>query len=294
VCDTVAVMAVPPAGPVPGTADDDRVLRALATTGYGHFTTMLVSEGRVRGLDLHLERLDRDCRVLFGTGLDREAVRARIAAAAPAGGEAVVRVSVADPAIGLATVGAPADPRVAVTTRPAPGAAPAPLRVRTVAHRRYLPEVKSAGLFPTMHLRRTASRDGFDDVLFTDGAGTVLEGSTWNAGFVTGNRIVWAAGPVLAGITRTLVQDALHAAGRPAGLDGRDGPAALDGLDDLDDVEETVGTADLPGFEAAFATNASGFRPVAAVDGTRFPAGHRVVAALARLYAALPGTALLR
>jgi branched-subunit amino acid aminotransferase/4-amino-4-deoxychorismate lyase len=44
--------------------------QTLALTNYGHFTTFRVDSGRVRGLTLHLDRLDRDCRAVFGVPLD--------------------------------------------------------------------------------------------------------------------------------------------------------------------------------------------------------------------------------
>lgn len=56
----------------PVTADD---LASLALYNYGHFTSMLVSDGRVRGLSFHLRRLVNDCRTLFATDLDRSTVR---------------------------------------------------------------------------------------------------------------------------------------------------------------------------------------------------------------------------
>ncbi|MEK8144253.1 aminotransferase class IV [Streptomyces sp. M10(2022)] len=58
-------------------------LQTLALTNYGHFTSMRVDEGRVRGLSLHLERLRRDCRSLFGVDLDLQRVRELARRAAP-------------------------------------------------------------------------------------------------------------------------------------------------------------------------------------------------------------------
>ena len=37
-------------------------LQTLALINYGHFTSMRIEGGRVRGLSHHLERLARDCR----------------------------------------------------------------------------------------------------------------------------------------------------------------------------------------------------------------------------------------
>jgi hypothetical protein len=44
-------------------------LHHLALANYGHFTAMQVRDGRVRGLSLHLARLDGATQELFGTGL---------------------------------------------------------------------------------------------------------------------------------------------------------------------------------------------------------------------------------
>src|SRR4051794_30508228 len=56
---------------VPVEADE---LKALALTNYGHFTSMRVDDGRVRGLALHMNRLVRDCRTVFDTELDPDHV----------------------------------------------------------------------------------------------------------------------------------------------------------------------------------------------------------------------------
>ncbi|MFD9150377.1 aminotransferase class IV [Streptomyces diastaticus] len=244
-------------------------LAALALTNYGHFTTLLVEDGRVRGLDLHLERLIRDCRTLFDAALDPGRVRALARRAAPERGRRTVRITVFDPALNLGSIGAQARPRVLVTARPAPGMEPGPLRVRSVVHRRDLPEVKSVGLCPTLRLRRRAQREGYDDVLFTGSDGQILEGGTWNIGLVRDGQVVWPGGDVLAGTTRTLLR---RAAGDPTAL---------------------VDLSELDSYEAVFATNAAtGVRPVTGIDDREFPAAHPAVTRLAEIHRALPSTPL--
>jgi branched-subunit amino acid aminotransferase/4-amino-4-deoxychorismate lyase len=49
-----------------------------AIVNDGHFTAMQVRGGAVRGLRLHLARLDSATRELFWTGLDGELVRAHV------------------------------------------------------------------------------------------------------------------------------------------------------------------------------------------------------------------------
>ncbi|WP_405016786.1 aminotransferase class IV [Kitasatospora sp. NBC_00070] len=243
-------------------------LQALALTNYGHFTTMRVTDGRVRGLTLHLDRLRRDCRALFDTELDLDLVRSYARRAVPAAGGVLLRVTVFDPALDLGSLGGRADPAVLVTTRPAgDGAVPPPLRVRSVRYVREQPEVKSVGLFGALRHRRAAQLAGYDDALFVDHAGAVSEGGTWNIGLVRGGEPVWPEAAYLPGTTLALLRGL-----RP----GR---------------REAVPVAGLAGYDAAFATNAAiGVRPIAAVDGVELAPGHPLIAELAAAYRALPGT----
>ncbi|MFJ1702949.1 aminotransferase class IV [Kitasatospora sp. NPDC088346] len=257
---------------------------ALALTNYGHFTTLRVEDGRVRGLGLHLARLVRDCRLVFGTELDPELVRTRLRealgrealgregagrrGAGPEGVPAVtVRVTVFDPALGLERPGGPADPQLLVTTRPAVGTAPPPLRVRTVEHRRDLPEVKHTGLFGLLHQRRLAQLAGFDDALLTGAGGLISEGTTWNVLFHDGRHLVAPEAECLPGVTEALLA-AAHGGPR------RTEPVTADGLER---------------FVAAFATNAGfGIRPIAQIDGVRFDPAHPLLGRLRAEYLALP------
>ncbi|WP_234347963.1 aminotransferase class IV [Streptomyces specialis] len=251
-----------------GLVDVD-ALQSLALTNYGHFTSMRVDDGRVRGLSLHLERLARDCRALFGTELDVERVRVLARRVVPGGGTGVVRVTIFDPALDLGHIGADAHPRVLVTVRPAAGSPAAPLRVRSAVHTRDTPAVKSVGLFASLRLRREAQRAGYDDVLFVNEQSAISEGATWNVGFVQGSRVVWPEAEYLPGTTMELLRQA-H-----------------------EHTTAAVPLADLPRYDAAFATNAAvGVRAISRIDGVTFPGNHDTVAALAERYSQLPGDPL--
>ena len=246
---------------------DSTALESLAMTGYGHFTTMRVENGAVRGLRLHLDRLVRDSAALFGAPVDPDAVRAAIRAeTAGAAGPVTVRVTVFDPALPLARPAAAADPRMHVTVRAAtPGRQPA-LRVRATRYVRDVPAVKHTGLFGALYERRRAQLSGYDDALFTDREGVITEGVTWNIGFVDGASLVWPMGPGLPGVTAALV-DAAH-----------DGPSRT----------EPVGLSRLAGMDAAFATNAAGgIRTISSIDGTEWSGDHPVLELLHKRYAGL-------
>ncbi|MFJ5231840.1 aminotransferase class IV [Kitasatospora sp. NPDC088391] len=247
----------------PVTADQ---LQALALTNYGHFTTMVVEDGRVRGLGLHLERLERDCAALFGVRPDRGRIREFARRRAPAAGAVAVRVTLFDPAIDLGSIGGRAEPRVLVTSRPVAAGAPGPLRVRTARFERELPEVKSVALFGALRQRRLAQQAGYDDALFVDASGAVTEGGTWNVGFLRGGEVLWPRGAYLAGTAMALLRAAVGGA------------------------EERVGP-ELAGVDGVFATNAAvGVRPVAVVDGREF--GVEGAARLRAAYLAVPGEPL--
>ncbi|MFD8460407.1 aminotransferase class IV [Streptomyces antimycoticus] len=243
-----------------------RELTALAMTNYGHFTTMRVEDGRVRGLSLHLDRLVRDCGVLFGTAPDRDRIRELARRAVTDATEPrTVRVTVYDPDLGLERPGAEARPGILVTTRPAASPSLPPLSVRTAPHRRDLPEVKHVGLFGLLRLRRLAQLDGYDDVLLTDDRGAVSEGATWNVGFFDGHRLLWPEAGCLPGVTRELLRR------------GHAGPQHT----------EPIGRDRFGELEAAFALSAGvGVRAIRSIDGVEFDPGHPVLDVLREEYAA--------
>ena len=244
-------------------------LQALALTNYGHFTSMRLEQGRVRGLALHLDRLVRDCRAVFGVDLDVERVREFARRAAPASGAGVIRVTIFDPGLEMGHIGADAHPHVLVTARAAGHLPLPPLRVRSVGYAREVPAVKSVGLFASLRHRRDAQRAGFDDALFVDEQSVISEGGTWNVGFVKDDRVIWPDAECLVGTTMELLRRAHgHTTAR-------------------------VGLADVAGFDAAFATNAAiGVRAISAVDDLVLPATHPLMEQLRNEYTELPGDLL--
>ncbi|WP_327065134.1 aminotransferase class IV [Kitasatospora sp. NBC_01250] len=263
---------------VNGAPASPEALQSLALTNYGHFTTMRVADGAVRGLSLHLARLVDDCRAVFGTALDPDRVRAFVRQEVGAhgahgthGAPVTVRVTVFDPALDLAHPGAGAEPAILVTTRAAGDAPPPPLRAKRFTVAREAAAVKHVGLFNQLRLRRQAQLAGFDDALFVAADGRIAEGGTWNIGFVdAAGTVVWPRAEVLPGVTMRLLQ----AAHRPT-------------------ATAPVTAAALPAMRAAFATNAAiGVRTVAAIDDLAFATDDPVLDELRRTYAQLPGEPL--
>ncbi|WP_416969744.1 aminotransferase class IV family protein [Streptomyces sp. 4F14] len=237
---------------VDGAEADDEDLKLLARASYAHFTSMQVRGGAVRGLDLHLVRLDTSTRELFGTGLDAERVRACLRHALAGGPQDVsARVTVFARALDAVARGEAVEPRIAVTVGAPAEAGSEPVRLRSVTYERDLPHVKHAATFGLTRQRRLAALAGYDDALFTDRRGRISEASVWNVCFYDGERVVWPEAAVLPGITMRLLQRGLEAKGVPS-------------------ERRALRLADLTPALSAFLTNSiDPALPVASVDGVR-------------------------
>jgi 4-amino-4-deoxychorismate lyase len=238
---------------------------------YGHFTAMLVLPGGVRGLSLHLERLDRDAKILFGHGIDGDEVRNRVHKALD-GHELPVnaRVTVFARQLPFDHMDDLPQPEFLVKVRPARQSRPADARVKSTVYARDLPQVKHIGTFGLFHQLRLAQQAGFDDALFVDEDGRIAEGTVWNVCFYDGEQVIWPEAPALPGVEMTLLQDGLRRTG--IRYETRD-----------------VRLSDISGFRSAFMTNAiSGPTRISAVDDVTFAPNPELEALLKAAYDAVP------
>jgi branched-subunit amino acid aminotransferase/4-amino-4-deoxychorismate lyase len=240
----------------------------LAVINYAHFSSMLVDELTVKGLRLHLERLVRDCDLVFGKPLDPDRVREllrRVGSQCPE--PTMLRAMVFDPGP------SDAEPSLLITTRPAPSRSGS-LRVRTVDYSREFPAIKHVGFFGALRQRRLALLAGFDDALFISGRGLVCEGPTWNFGVLIDDELIWPDDECLPGVTRQLLQQVLDQAG-------------------LGWTTRSIGRTELAGARAAFATSSGvGVRAISAIDGVSLPGEPGLLKALQVGHADLPGDPL--
>ncbi len=239
-------------------------LRHLVRTNYGHFSAMQIVDGCVRGLDLHLDRIEHATRELFGAAIDRERVRACLRhAVAGSSAPLSLRVNIFSRALDRERLAEAASPDILVMTGPPSRPPSAPLRLKSFRCARDLPQIKHVGTFPLFHYRRLAQQAGFDDALFVDAAGFVSEGSVWNIGFFDGIGIVWPDAPQLAGVSMQLLQAGLAR----KGVRSEVRRIALENLDQ---------------FRAAFFTNSStAVQPIAGIDATEFAVDAALITMLA-------------
>ncbi|WP_228991508.1 aminotransferase class IV family protein [Streptomyces sp. DH8] len=253
----------------PATADD---LAALAFAGHAHFTAAQVRDGRLRGLDLHLERLRSASAELFGRALPEEVVRSRLRAALRGGpADLSLTATVYSPA-GEFTA-ADAGLALLVRTGPPSSGPVGPLALAAVEHERFLPHVKHVGEVAKTHLLRRAVADGFDDAAFLDRAGRFSEATIWNLAFWDGEAVVWPRADVLSGTTLSIVRRRLERLGT---------------------AQRTVDVtpADLPALAGAAVMNSwTPGVPVHRIGATGLPAAPRFLELLHRAYGAEPLTA---
>ena len=219
----------------PATLDD---LTHVALVNYGAYTSFRVEQGGVRGLDLHLSRLEAEAVELFGEPVGETRLR-KLMRAAVADREACwLRVSLFSPDVSPRTPDWHGRPRVLIAASSPPPPLADSLRLQIQTYGREAPHLKHVATFGLIRARRAARDAGFDDALFVDAAGQISEGSLWNIGFVMGDQVVWPQAPMLAGVAQALVQRGLA----PSGITGRAAPIHRDAL---------------PNFDAAFICNSA-------------------------------------
>lgn len=201
-----------------------------ALVNYGAYTSFAVEEGAVRGLGLHLQRLDAEAVELFGEAVGPDVLRARIRTAVGERDQCWVRVSLFAPEIGPRTPDWRGVPKVmvGVFAPAAPMARTLRLTVRTYG--REAPHLKHVATFGLIRARRLAREAGFDDALFVGEDGLISEGSLWNIGFLSGDAVVWPRAPMLAGVAQALMEKGLAG----VGMAGRTEAVRLDDLGRFD------------------------------------------------------------
>lgn len=229
------------AGPVelsvdgaPASAHD---LTHLALVNYGAYTSFRVEQGGVRGLDLHLARLESEAVELFGEPVGEPRLRDGIRHAVADRDACWLRVTLFSPEISPRKPEWQGRPSVMIAVSPPPTPLAEVVRLQVQPYAREAPHLKHLATFGLIRARRAARAAGFDDALFADAAGLISEGSSWNIGFVRGEQILWPRAPMLAGVAQALVRNGLDG----VGLTGATAP---------------VGVGDLSGFDGASSATA--------------------------------------
>ena len=229
-------------------------------SAFGHFTAMQVRGGKVRGLDLHLRRLDASSRELSGDPLEGESVRQLIHHALRDDLDVSVRVY---------AYHADAGTSVMVVVLP-PGEPPtSPQRLMSVDYVRPVAHVKDAAAFAKPYYTRAARAQGYDDALLTTPDGLVTETTVANIGFLQGTDVVWPDEQLLRGITMQLLDHHLPLQGSHS-------------------RHEPIRLAEASAYDGAFVANSRGLAAVSQIDDHKLPVADIQLATLNEVYESIP------
>ncbi|RLV04423.1 branched-chain amino acid aminotransferase [Streptomyces griseocarneus] len=249
-------------------------LKPLAFAGYAHFTAMQVRDSRVRGLDLHLERLRYASQELFGQALPDDRVRSLLRAAVEAGPADLSLTATVYYSVGeFRAPGPDGALEVLVRTGPPASGPEGPLTLATFPYERTLPALKHTGeVAKTYYLRQAVAR-GFDDAVFVDRHGRFSEGSIWNLAFWDGTAVVWPVAGMLGGTMMGTVRRQLDRLGIPQ-------------------REQAITAADVPAFAGAVVMNSwTPGVPVHRIDSVDVPEAPAFLELLHRAHRAEPPVA---
>lgn len=223
-----------------------------AQINYGALTSFVVEQGGVRGLDRHLDRLNRSAVELFGEAITEDRLRDQMRAALAGRTEAWLRVSLFCRELSLRQPDWVGAPQVMISVAPPPSPLPDGVRLQSQVYGREAPHLKHVATMGLLRARRVARLAGYDDALFVDAEGLISEGSLWNIGFIQGDAVVWPDASMLDGVAQTLIRVALDRAGSPQ-------------------RKAVVRLTDLSCFDGAFLCNsATPAAGIAAIDGHVF------------------------
>lgn len=248
--------------------DDD--LRYMALVNYGAVTSFRVEEGGARGLDLHLARLHASAVEMFGVPVEEAVLRDLMRTALGDRRDAWLRVSLFSPFIWSRLPSERVRPKVMTVVAPPPPPLADKVRVQPQTYVRDAAHLKHTATFPLIRARRLAVDAGFDDVLFADADGLISEGSLWNIGLLSGDRITWPMAPMLQGVAQALISRGLAASG-------------------LTEGHAPVRRADLDAFDGAFLCNsATPACPITAIGDHEFDASPERIDRLRAAWSANP------
>jgi branched-subunit amino acid aminotransferase/4-amino-4-deoxychorismate lyase len=188
-------------------------LAPIAFAGFAHFTAMQVRGRKIRGLDLHLERLRSASMTLFGRAMPDDEVRRCLQTALENGAADLSLTATMYQPQGEFALRDTVAPEVLVRTGPAYSGPEGSLSLATFEHERFFPSIKHVGETAKTYYLRQAGKQGFSDAVFIDRRGRISEGSIWNLAFWDGAAVIWPDAEMLTGVTMQIVRRQLERLG---------------------------------------------------------------------------------
>ena len=255
---------------VDGEPASEAALIRFARSSYGHYTTMQVRAGAVRGLSLHLARLEHATHHLFDITLDLSIVRRHMRMALAEHSDASLRISIGARNYSARAMPLPAQIETLLLVDPPASARSTPMRLSTFRHVRHLPQLKHCGNFDMFELRWQALAHGFDDALLLTPDDHIAEGPTFNVGFFQGDELIWPQALLLEGTTLRLLRQAHEDQG------GRN-------------TVRPIGLNEIGNLDGGFCCHSGGIWSIATINQQALPTNADGMARLNRLWTDIPG-----
>ena len=191
-------------------------LTPLAFAGFAHFTALQVRGRKVKGLDLHLDRLRKASVAFFGIALPDDQPQSYIKTAIDEGPEdQSLTVTVFSHHGEFTAASMDAEPIVLVRAAAPSNGPKGPMRLSAVEHERPLAAIKHVGEAGKTYYLHQAIRQGFDDAAFVDRHGRLSEATIWNLVFWDGETVFWPKATMLQGTMMSIIQRQLDRLGIP-------------------------------------------------------------------------------
>lgn len=186
----------------------------LAFAGFAHFTAMQVRDREIKGLDLHLARLQKASKEFFGKMLPEEQLVSYIKTAIDKGPkDQSLTVTLFSRHGEFTAASMDTEPDVLVRSSAPTNGPKGPLRLSKVDHERPLASIKHVGEAGKTYYLHQALRQGFDDAAFVDRHGRLSEATIWNLAFWDGETVIWPQATILQGTMMGIVQRQLNRLG---------------------------------------------------------------------------------
>lgn len=230
-------------------------LKTLSFIIYGHFTSMQVRNRRIKGFDLHLQRLQNSTSNLFNIDLNLNKVRNYLKQVVDKQSKSgfSVRINIFTTNLNFIDVGR-SDIQILITLTDAVDLEFSAFSVKTMNYNRILPQIKSYAIGTGILAHKGVGLiQGYDDVLYLNKHKNILEGTTWNIGFYDGKKIILPSSPALPGITLKLFKKQLS--------------------EHWQIVERKINLKEIEDFKSAFALNSIMFgKPINKIDNMVYKA----------------------
>jgi branched-subunit amino acid aminotransferase/4-amino-4-deoxychorismate lyase len=179
----------------------------LAFSGFAHFTAIQVRNRKIKGLDLHLERLNKASLTLYNRSISDTLIRSYIRSAiknAPL--DHSITITIYSPKGEFTVQSMDIEPAVLIRISAPSNGPVGPLRLAAINHERPLAQIKHVGEIGKTYYLHQAVKQGFDDAIFVNKNGHVSEGSIWNLVFWDCESVIWPKANMLKGTMMGVVQ----------------------------------------------------------------------------------------